>query len=153
MLSNFHSLYRPIFFLRYSRIGVDLLLYDSKMTDIREQYDWIAEKNWTGGSGRIAIVSSPPRGVTFAWESHFNDCLLTRVVQILSSPQVVLLSYISRFADARYQIDSYMTGSQKKYGWVKQTNKQVSLFSISMIFSPTFPITTYVESSLILWPL
>ena len=33
------------FFLRSSRIGVDLLSYESKTTDKREQYDWMVEKN------------------------------------------------------------------------------------------------------------
>ena len=35
---------RPIFFLRSSRSRVDLLSYDSKSTDRREQYDWMDEK-------------------------------------------------------------------------------------------------------------
>ena len=33
-----------IFFLRSSRIEVDLLSYESKPTDKPEQYDWMAEK-------------------------------------------------------------------------------------------------------------
>ena len=36
---------RPIFFLRSSRIRFDLLSYESKPTDKREQYDWRAEKS------------------------------------------------------------------------------------------------------------
>ena len=36
---------RPIFFLQFSRIRVDLLSHESKTTDKREQYDWRAEKN------------------------------------------------------------------------------------------------------------
>ena len=36
--------YRPIFFLRSSRIRINLLSYESKPTDKQEQYDWIAEK-------------------------------------------------------------------------------------------------------------
>ena len=39
---------RPIFFLRSSRIRVDLLSYESIPTDKREHYDWRAEKIWTG---------------------------------------------------------------------------------------------------------
>ena len=35
---------RPDFFLRFSHIRVDLLLYESKMTDICKQYNWMAEK-------------------------------------------------------------------------------------------------------------
>ena len=38
----------PHFFLRSSRIGVDLLLYESKSTDKREQYGWRAGKNLDG---------------------------------------------------------------------------------------------------------
>ena len=34
--------------LRSSRIGDDLLSYESKSTDKREQINWRAEKNWTG---------------------------------------------------------------------------------------------------------
>ena len=36
---------RPNFFLRSSRIRVDLPSYESKTTDKRGQYDWRAEKN------------------------------------------------------------------------------------------------------------
>ena len=38
---------RPNFFLRSGRNRVDLLSYESKMTDKQEQYDWRAEKIWT----------------------------------------------------------------------------------------------------------
>ena len=41
-----------IFFVRSSRISVDLLSYESKTTDKQEQYDWRAEKN-LGGSEYI----------------------------------------------------------------------------------------------------
>ena len=37
-----------IFVLRSSRNRVDLLSYESKPTDKPKQYDWMAEKNWTG---------------------------------------------------------------------------------------------------------
>ena len=37
-----------LFFLRSSRIRVDLLSYERKTTDKREQYDWRAEKNSDG---------------------------------------------------------------------------------------------------------
>ena len=37
-----------IFFLRSSSIRVDLLSYESKPADKREQYDWRAEKNLDG---------------------------------------------------------------------------------------------------------
>ena len=36
------------FFQQSSRNRADLLLYESKPTDEREQYDWTVEKNWTG---------------------------------------------------------------------------------------------------------
>ena len=39
---------RPDFFLRSGRIRVDLLSYESKTTDKREQYDWRTEKNLDG---------------------------------------------------------------------------------------------------------
>ena len=38
----------PNVFLRFSRNRVDLLSYESKTTDKREQYDWRAVKIWTG---------------------------------------------------------------------------------------------------------
>ena len=38
------------FFVRSSRIRVDLLSYESKTTDKQQQNYWIAEKNWTGSS-------------------------------------------------------------------------------------------------------
>ena len=41
---------RPKMFLGSSRNRVDLLSYDSKTTDKREQYDWMAGKIWTGKS-------------------------------------------------------------------------------------------------------
>ena len=39
---------RPIFFLQSSCIRVDLLSYERKTTDKREQYDWGTEKNFDG---------------------------------------------------------------------------------------------------------
>ena len=48
------------FFLQSIRIRVDLLLYESKMTDQREQYDWIEGKK----SGRVASLLCPHREVT-----------------------------------------------------------------------------------------
>ena len=35
-------------FIRYSRIGVDLLSYDGKPTDEGEHYNRMAEVNWDG---------------------------------------------------------------------------------------------------------
>ena len=35
----------PNFILRSSCIRVNLLSYNSKLTEIREEYDWIAKKN------------------------------------------------------------------------------------------------------------
>ena len=49
---NCSSASRPDFFLRSSRIVVDLLSYGSKTTDKREQYDWRTEKN-SDGMGHI----------------------------------------------------------------------------------------------------
>ena len=45
---NEHAQPVQICFLRSSRIRVDLLSYESKPTDKREQYDWRAEKNFDG---------------------------------------------------------------------------------------------------------
>ena len=45
---NFIGLHPSRFFLRSSRIEVDLLSHDSKTADIREQCVWMGEKNWTG---------------------------------------------------------------------------------------------------------
>ena len=39
---------RPYFFLRFSRVRVDRLSYDGKMTDKREQCHWMAEKKLNG---------------------------------------------------------------------------------------------------------
>ena len=39
---------RPLFFQPSSRVRVDLLSYESKPTDKQEQYDRMAEENWTG---------------------------------------------------------------------------------------------------------
>ena len=39
---------QPNFSLRSSRNRVDLILYEKKTTDKREQYDWMAEKNLDG---------------------------------------------------------------------------------------------------------
>ena len=49
---------RPIFFLRSSRIRVNLLSYESIPTDKREQYDWRAEKNLDGYRLIMAVVFS-----------------------------------------------------------------------------------------------
>ena len=38
----------PRFFMSFSRIAIYLLLDDTKMTAVRKQCDWMAEKNWTG---------------------------------------------------------------------------------------------------------
>ena len=56
---------RPDFFLRSSRNRVNLLSYYGKTTDKREQYDWRADKNWTGGSlvsisGCVDILEDGP---------------------------------------------------------------------------------------------
>ena len=45
---NLEGYTRPNYFLQSSRIRVDLLSYESKRTDKREQYDWRAEKNLDG---------------------------------------------------------------------------------------------------------
>ena len=47
-LYSSHSNSRPIFFVRSSRIRVDLLSYESKLTDKRQQNDWRAKKNLDG---------------------------------------------------------------------------------------------------------
>ena len=47
-LDPWNGKWHPNFFQQSSRIMVNLLSYESKATDKREQYDWRAEKNWTG---------------------------------------------------------------------------------------------------------
>ena len=50
---------RPDLFLWSSRVRVNLLSYESKTTDKREQYDWRAEKNLdVGRKGKRKIPSS-----------------------------------------------------------------------------------------------
>ena len=46
---------RPIFFSHPGRIRVNLLSYDSNTTNKRDQYDWMAEKNWTGSSFSVIV--------------------------------------------------------------------------------------------------
>ena len=52
---------RPDFLRRSSCISVDLLSYDSKPTEKREQWDWRAEKNWTGLSLVFSFVEKNAR--------------------------------------------------------------------------------------------
>ena len=57
--------YPSNFFLRFSRIRVDLLSYDTKPTDTQDQYDWMSKKNWAGTAAADAVASS------LYFKSHF----------------------------------------------------------------------------------
>ena len=54
-----------IFFLWSSRIGVDLLSYESKTTDKQGQYDWRAWKNLNGLYGINMHFSNALRSVVY----------------------------------------------------------------------------------------
>ena len=56
MCTNSRSSTRPYFFLRSSHIRVDLLSYESKPTNKRKQYDWMAEKKLDGHKSATLIV-------------------------------------------------------------------------------------------------
>ena len=57
------------FFLRSSRNKVDLLSFESKTTDKREQYDWMGEKIWTGIFMFLTKMAATSRQTT--WPTSF----------------------------------------------------------------------------------
>ena len=105
-----------IFFLCSSHIRVDLLSYQSKPTDKREQYNFMAVLCCLS---RQELISHHPILLNcWLWidtELAIVQCrLLGPSKKIRHS--VVIFSFISRFALVRRQIDSNTTGWQKKSG-------------------------------------
>ena len=107
-----------VFFLPSSRIRVDLLSYQSKPADKRGQYNSRAEKNLDGFFYLSLLIAgydytyiSSERTFTFPW---LLPDKVWSPIQIFLSPPVALLSFISQYALIWLQIDSNITGSQKK---------------------------------------
>ena len=95
---------RPNFLVRSSRVKVDLLSYESKTTNKRQQNDWRAKKN------------------------------LDEPVQIFLSPPVVLLSFISQLAVVQELIDLNTTGLQEKIWTGCINNKCKALIPVQNLF-------------------
>ena len=107
-----HELCRSFFLLQSSRVRVDILLYENKSTDKREQYNGRAGKNWTGcpvllyspKNNKSVLTGSGTFWHLFSSGVSQNYGDNEDLVQIFFSPPVVLLSIISWFALVRYSM-------------------------------------------------
>ena len=163
MKSGGSSLHSTNFFLQSSCIRLDLLPYERKTTDKREQYDWRAEKNFDGHSiFWWSDFSSFSRGNWFchhrlATSSSFSCIIgggrrmkLWKFTERKEESGIypskffsALQSYCPRLSVALLSYDSKLTlivrpDCRKKFGrvWVKKENNWAQ--ALSKRGQPTF---------------